>query len=252
MWDNPGMNDRVDPALIIADGSLAGLIACWSEGVARSEVAGDAGASAAANVVWMPDDLLPARARRQDAARRHVQMCGCSRFITGEPVSTDLSAVASTLGPHAQLPSSMRQTALLLSAAAWAMALGLRRVVWPVYWTEDGEPAMDWLADVTDRAMLAGQIASIDMPRVAGPDAGGMLRIETPYADLDTPQLIELALDMDVPLAAAWWCESESQPPMRACGQCGACQRLRAALDDVDPQFLFARDGLFAHNPASI
>jgi 7-cyano-7-deazaguanine synthase in queuosine biosynthesis len=47
--------------------------------------------------------------------------------------------------------------------------------------------------------------------------------------------VLDLALDMDVPLAASWWCDREQDG---ACGSCGSCARWRAAQEQVDPQGL--------------
>lgn len=240
----------LQPPLIIADGGLAGLVACWSAHLARTDT-NDPGALSVADAgaIWMPNDALPAQARRQRCLAKQAQMSGFNKVHTshGALTATDQSA-------------PLHDTAMLLSACHLAMTLGLRRIVWPVSFAGLGEPDLAWLADVTDRALLVSQLASIDMPRVLTHDAPqqrassparsqgafGDIRIETPYVDLDDAQLMDLALDMDVPLGAAWWCEQDVPEPARACGFCPSCLRCRAALAEVDPQGLLRGEGLFA------
>jgi hypothetical protein len=94
----------------------------------------------------------------------------------------------------------------------------------------------DTLADVCDRALLAGQLVGLDVARLGSAGDGAPmakgLRIETPYADLTDAQLMDLALDMDVPLHACWWCLNEDAKP---CAHCSGCMRWREALAAVDP-----------------
>ena len=234
------MSSTSDPALIICDGSLAGLVACWMETVARAESSLEGGALRSA--AWMTIDDRPARGRREAALKKHVQMCGLGGVLTGQAVMVDATVLrqgpkAEPTGAHASTHAGLNSTAMLLSAAVQAIALGLGRVVWPVHWAGLSEPDLDWLADVTDRAMLVGQLASIDVPRVVegGAQGGKSVRIETPFADFDDAEVMELALDMDVPLGAAWWCQREDERP---CGACAECVRWRAALEQVDPQGL--------------
>lgn len=238
------------PSLIIADGGLSSLLACWTHGVAAFEDAPTIAAAATRpGAVWMPPDDLPARARRERCTQRQAQMCGFGALHTG---------AALTVPPGAS--AGMAQTVLLQNACDQAARLGLVRVIWPISRPGMGEAALDWLADLTDRAMLVGQLASIDLPRVlsetarplaptggsGGGGAGGIVRIETPYADLDDAQIMDLALDMDAPLGVAWWCQEDAPEPQRACGVCQSCLRVRAALGVVDPQGLLRAEALFA------
>lgn len=235
-------NGSGDPALIICDGSLGGLIACWAESVARAETTLEGGA--VKTIAWMPTDDLPARGRREVALKRQAQMCGLNTVASGNAVIVDPSALSGrTQRPGAASEEfvGLGATALLMSAAAQASALGLRRVIWPVHSRGLNEPDLEWLSELTDRAMLVGQLATIDLPRVVEGNAGGTLRIETPYADFGDGELLELALDMDVPIGAAWWCEREQDAP---CGVCPECSRWRAALEQVDPQGLVNIAGL--------
>lgn len=78
---------------------------------------------------------------------------------------------------------------------------------------------------------MVGQLVGIDIARVGDAGASGV-RIETPYADLTDAELMDLALDMDVPLNACWWCLNEDS---EVCGQCSGCMRWREALLAVDP-----------------
>jgi 7-cyano-7-deazaguanine synthase in queuosine biosynthesis len=122
---------------------------------------------------------------------------------------------------------------MLLSAALEAASLGLSRIIWPIHAGAAPEVDVAALADVCDRALLAGQLVGLDLARLAAgatPTRG--VRIETPYADLTDAELMDLALDMDVPLHACWWCMNEDA---KMCGQCSGCMRWREALRAVDP-----------------
>ena len=118
---------------------------------------------------------------------------------------------------------------MLLSAAIEAASLGLSRVIWPIHAGAAREVDTDALADVCDRALLIGQLVGLDTARAAGVTS---IHIETPYADLTDAQLMDLALDMDAPLHACWWCLNDGPA---ACTQCAGCMRWREALAAVDP-----------------
>lgn len=179
-------------------------------------------------VAWFPPDDRPARSRRRAAVERQVELCSLSGFSERVVMRFESPAHA---GVHETIASGARDTAMLLSAAIEAASLGLSRVIWPIHAGAAKEISIDALADICDRALLIGQLVGLDIVRAAG-DGNGSLRIETPYADLTDAQLMDLALDMDVPLSAAWWCMNEDARP---CGQCAGCMRWREALVAVDP-----------------
>ncbi len=124
---------------------------------------------------------------------------------------------------------------MLLSAAIEAVSFGLSRVIWPIHAGAAKDVNTDALADVCDRALLAGQLVGLDVARAGAADGAALVRsvrIETPYADLTDAELMDLALDMDVPLNACWWCLNEDARP---CAHCSGCMRWREALAAVDP-----------------
>lgn len=215
------------PALIMNNGTMPGLVACWSEGVVRP-AAVKKGPEQHGAVAWFPTDDRPAREKRRAAVQRQVELCALAGMSERSVVKFEPSVHATV---HEAISSGARTTAMLLSAAVEAAGLGLTRVIWPVHAGAAREVDTDLLADVCDRALLVGQLVGLDRSRIAhGP--GGGIRIETPYADLTDAQLMDLALDMDTPLHAAWWCLNDDD---KACGQCAGCMRWREALVEVDP-----------------
>ena len=103
---------------------------------------------------------------------------------------------------------------MLLSAGESALEHGLTRIVWPValgmgegaIGPTEAELVINAISGAADRALLCSRLLAIeteDRARQAGRmelDAGGRFMIQTPYLDLGESQLVELALDMDVPL----------------------------------------------------
>ncbi len=215
--------------LIINNGTLPGLVACWSAGVVRPAATKPGGGSGGGvgPVAWFPLDDKPARERRRAAVARQVELCALTGMSDKATVRFDLPAHSNL---HQAIAAGARTDAMLLSATIEAAALGLSRVIWPVHLGGTREVDTDALADVCDRALLIAQLAGLDRSRLGA--SGGTIRIETPYADLTDAQLMDLALDMDTPLHAAWWCMNDDD---RACGQCAGCMRWREALVQVDP-----------------
>lgn len=259
------MGERNDPVLVIVDGGLAGLTAAWAAGVVSGGSANSPGGRAA-SVCWMPQDERPARAMREKAAQRQAQMCGMSGLILANAMAMDPALlVGDDRGEAVRVAAGASVSAMLLSACAQAMTLGIGRVIWPLHQggvgaggpIESAEIDLEWMSEMTDRALLAGQLASVDVARVrrdgrggaGGGGSVGMVRVETPYADFSDAELLDLALDLDVPLGAAWWCEREGEGEGEGrgtpCGACGACEQWRAALGVVDPQSLLDAQRLF-------
>jgi len=136
---------------------------------------------------------------------------------------------------EARLACGYEQSVLLLASCREAIRLGISRVVWPIHLGGDmnrgaeapTSEALHQIADACDRAMLASQLANID----AGRASQGVV-IELPYVDFSDAQVMELAIDMGVPLSACWWCKGEGSV---ACGTCGECVRWQRALTAVSP-----------------
>lgn len=137
-------------------------------------------------------------------------------------------------------------TDMLISAAAAAAEAGLGRVIWPIHAGPNPELDLDALADICDRALLVSQLATIDLPRAVSGNSLRAIKIETPYADFTDAELLELALDLDAPLGACWWCRSESSTESQSpCGACAECVRWRQALAAIDPQNLLDAESLW-------
>lgn len=104
------------------------------------------------------------------------------------------------------------QSAALLTVAQQAGSLGIRRVVWAVQYPLLGvEPDLDRIAATVDRCLLISRLVSLDLwdhPNPAVPE----VRIETPLVDLSDAQIADLALDLGVPIASAWWMEGVGAP----------------------------------------
>lgn len=240
-----------DPALVINDGRFAGLIATWAE--ARSGTAQSGDPAASTSVLWIPDDDRPQRDRRTAAVGRQAELCHL-------PAPLDRSSIAFTPGRAGTTAGSLsedlithtRTTIMLASACLQAAAWGLSRVVWPIHigGTSSTEIDLDELTDVCDRALLVSQLVSLDLPRATARAVGRMgVRITTPFVDLTDAQMMDLALDMDVPLGACWWCLNDQPEP---CGQCGQCLRWRQALSAVDPAQALRLDELARQSHAGV
>lgn len=178
-------------------------------------------------MAYFPVDDRPARTLRRDAVTRHVELCRLAGMSERQMVRCDAPA-AGIAGLSEGLVTGAKQSAMLISAVLEATTLGLSRVVWPIHAGASQDIDITQLADICDRAMLVAQLIGLDSTRTTD----RAISIQTPYADLNDAQMMELALDMDVPVHNAWWCLNE-QPS--ACGHCSACMRWHEALRTVDP-----------------
>jgi hypothetical protein len=203
------------PPLIIVDGGLGALAACWAECVCRpSRLRRDQiGPRAVAYFPLRPD--VPGRERRLRAARLQADLCGMS-LVEGS---------------------------LDLAAAEVAALSGITRVIWPVHAGNTGRHGvlptpsddavdLDAAAGICDRAMLVGLLARLDgQPDGQDGRAGDSgMTIETPYADFSDLRLAAHAVDLDAPIWACWWCEHDAGA---MCGHCSLCERTMTALRRV-------------------
>ncbi|MBX3358819.1 MAG: hypothetical protein KF745_10345 [Phycisphaeraceae bacterium] len=248
------------PALIITDGSLGGLVATWGDSLRRSNPEREAPGST--SVAWRPPPspytpwLSTAAAER--SARTQATLAAIP-FIGGDP----------TPPAPAAAPPGLALSRMLLAALAAAHEHRLTRIIWPIHAGElpgsepDGDDAsanapnpqdpsalnLTAIAETCDRALLIGHLAAVD---------GLPIRVEVPYVDLTDLQLTDLAIDMDAPLWACWWCEQDGPAPCRACARCrrhlAALERLAPApLPRFDPQNTAARSADPAiHVPARL
>lgn len=280
---------------MIMDGGLGGLVAAWAEGVMRAEGSVEAGDAAAKSVGWLDplgvagevgaDETAEKRIR---ACERQVQVCGLARLVRAGVlgVEDEWARAMEIQGASAETIRGLRETRMLIAAASVAASCGLSRVVWPVHFGgmgsgggsggglskvqsggqrggQAGEPDLDWLTGVTDRAMLVGHLVTLDLPRVlergaggaggagggqAGHATSGYVKIETPYADFNDPEMIELALDMDAPLGAVWFggMSGVGGAAGKAVAESAREQvRWREALGIIDPQRLISADAIW-------
>ncbi len=194
-------------------------------------------------MAWFPGDDRPARAKRREAVIRQVELCSLSGMSERNTIRFECPTLAaggaSPQSPGAGLAEPIgagaKATAMLLSAAIEAVSFGISRVIWPIHAGAAKDVNTDALADTCDRALLAGQLIGLGVARAGSTEATSLVRsvrIETPYADLTDAELMDLALDMDVPLHACWWCLNEDARP---CAHCSGCMRWREALAAVDP-----------------
>jgi 7-cyano-7-deazaguanine synthase in queuosine biosynthesis len=221
------MSTDVGPVVILADGTLGALVCAMRESAARTSMR--SGGTSHRGILWMPADDRPARARRLHAVKRQADLAGFTLQTERQLLTAD-SAVARTLTAAGVAEPSItgaRTTVNLLSALAEARAIGASQVIWPAHAGADrhGELDIDTLTLITDRALLVSQLAALD-------SSDAPIRIQTPLAELTDDRLVDLALDLDAPLNAAWWCLNEQPDP---CNQCSQCLRWREALAKVDP-----------------
>ncbi|MBX3407227.1 MAG: 7-cyano-7-deazaguanine synthase [Phycisphaeraceae bacterium] len=238
------MSSATNPnALILSDGGVGSLVAVWREWVSRPTVRGGTDIRAALRTVI-----------RGEAASASV-------LLGTSPPGTPRAAAAARQAELAGVPfvqsvecgiMESLSSAALLRAAEIGAARGLSRIVWPVHL--GGGTSSAAMTTAADRAAQVSQLALLDLPRAGGPRT---LEIETPLLDLSDAQVLELALDLDVPLprlrdavsgleaagGSCWWCEGTSAGKASMCGACPSCERWRAAWMAIDPAGLLMDGG---------
>ena len=179
-------------ALVIADGSIAGLtaLAIASEETVRRENVGHAQPPA----VWLPagghDDAAADRAVRAQAGAYGAVYVGFGPATGGES--------------GGETGGGLAESAMLIAAGGLAIANGCRRVIWAVQGGGDGPDApapVETIARSLDRALLAGRLVSLEAEDAGLPE----VVIETPLVDLTDAQLAELAMDLSAPVETCWW-----------------------------------------------
>lgn len=178
--------------LIISDGSLPGMVVAAIESERRS---------GSQPKVWAGDPLAsisgPTRSMAHHAVRVQADILGIE-MLDRDWIGSDGS------GPG--------QSLALLNIAQQAAEMGIRRVVWAVQYPLVGvEPDLDRIAATVDRCLLISRLASLDLwdhPSPSVPE----VRIETPLVDLSDAQVADLALDLGVPIAGAWWMDGVGEP----------------------------------------
>ncbi len=140
-----------------------------------------------------------------EAVQLHAEMCGNWRLIVSDAPADPLAEMAVT--------THIEQAQLLMRAAALALHLKCRRILWPLAIGPDHLA----IADALERASTIARIA----------DPSGSLLIDAPNIDLDDAQLVELAEDAGAPMRGCWPCEHDDEQP---CGSCESCDRWRKAF----------------------
>ncbi len=196
----------------------------------------------------------PGAEQRSNLLRGWGALCTLAEVVLAADVSEPIADSVGSSEPHRDRPEAdihaepspgvdvsrfgYEQSALLLAACHAALKRGIGRVVWPVHIGDvgglggpDQPPPLDLIADACDRAMLASQLASVD----AGRSSMGVT-IELPYVDFTDRQMIEVALDLGVPMAGCWWCARDGGKGVTTpCGQCDGCSRWQHALTAASP-----------------
>lgn len=197
--------------LIIADGSIATLVAVWREAICRPAASGLAPAEVASPkpALWMPAGLSQSAAA---ANGRIAQAAGLTVVVAG-PLPAATSGLAASL--------------MLLAAGDEASRRGIGRVVWPVQFGDfDEQDRLARVGGAFDRALLAARLLSVDTRQATGQS----VLVHTPFAELTDAQMLDLAADMDAPVGSAWWCENQSGNQSQPCGKCAACLRWLSAM----------------------
>lgn len=198
--------------LIVADGSIATLVAVWREAVCRPTAGGGAPGSDVVSskpALWIPS-ALPSSAVAANA--RIAQAAGLTVSLAG-PLPAAVSGIAASL--------------MLMAAGDEAARRGIGRVVWPVQFEAvDEQERLTRVGGAFDRSLLAARLLSVDTRQAHGQS----VLIHTPLAELTDAQLLDLAADMDAPVGTAWWCESQTSAQQPPCGKCGSCLRWLSAM----------------------
>ncbi|MFN0011338.1 MAG: hypothetical protein ACKVS8_06810 [Phycisphaerales bacterium] len=197
-----------EPALIITDGGLAGLLACFMEGVCRPAASlprDKHGASepAAQSTAWFwwSGHAEQEREAREASARAGLGVCHLAQLVVPLVEEERLAT-----GQRPARPSGETLSKMLLLAGSDAIKRGLSRLIWPAHLggpggsserLADHSGGLDAIADVCDRAMAAARLLSLD----AGPEG---FSIQTPFVDFTDAQIADLASDVDLPLEQAF------------------------------------------------
>lgn len=111
-------------------------------------------------------------------------------------------------GHNTDTDLGQHQTRLLTEAAYLAMRAGLRKLVWPIRIPDDHPDRVGAIATTLDRALLVARTVSLDASTQTAPD----ITIDTPFIDLTTEQITDLARDMALPTETCWWNSTNPHP----------------------------------------
>jgi len=215
-----------EPALIVTDGGLAGLLACFIEGVCKPVGAvSEDGATGARKrpVAWCV-------CRPEQAAQREARLAAARHAGTLAHLGAVIEGrVEAHSGPTDLRATGQEQSRMLLAAGAEALRQGLTRIVWPIHLGGPGgeeaearggasgsEKVLERIADACDRSLVCGRLLSIEAPETG-------VTIQTPFVDFTDEQIADLAADVNLPIDAAFLGASESERTRwrRALGRAG-------------------------------
>lgn len=205
------MSSYGEPALIITDGGLSGLLACFMEGVCRPAASLPRGAQSATAPAqstawfWWSRSTGPGaeaeREARETAARTALGVCHLAELmvplVDEDPLPVDLRPKHAT---------GDRLSKMLLCAGSQAIGRGLSRMIWPIHLggaggagerLADHAAGLDAIAEACDRSMAAARLLSLD----AGAEG---FSIQTPFVDFTDAQIADLAADVDLPIDQAF------------------------------------------------
>lgn len=178
--------------LVICDGSLASVVACVAAKEASLAARPDGAPPPPRPVAWIPAGLTESQQ--------------ASAALIGQTYGLEVVAQGDTLGPDAT-PDLVEST-MLVHAVYAAAHRGCPAVFWPAHapgsnQSPDADPDLNTIARIIDKALLVGRLCALDAEHHNIP----AIRVEAPYADLNTEQIADLARDLEVKLSLCWWWE---------------------------------------------
>ncbi|MCC5828090.1 MAG: 7-cyano-7-deazaguanine synthase [Phycisphaeraceae bacterium] len=115
------------------------------------------------------------------------------------------------------------RSSLLLAGMDRAVALRAEELIWPAQQSTGGPDA----ATLLELAMTVEHLASIETSTPC--------RIRAPLLDLTDVQILELSIQLQVPLELSWSCQGAAAQPCRACPGCRRRIEAFDRLGVVDP-----------------
>ena len=184
--------------MVLCDGGIASLVAMFMLDERDSVLAW----TLPAGTPSLDSPGVLVTAAHAQIAQRHADLAGLRRTLA--PTSTISLGTDSEGGAH-PLPWAV----VLLMACRDAARLGCERVIWPIVAGEEPDAlhAADQMAQLVSRLSW---LPSLDhrpstTSRTGSGDDACTPVIHIPLADLQFPQVADLALDLDVPSGSCWW-----------------------------------------------
>ncbi len=170
--------------LVVSDGGLASLVACFLVEDPQSVVVWSP--PAGAELLDLPG--VPTDEHNTRAAKRQSDALAFGGCLVSPPLA-DLAPVGTAPAWN-----------ILARACLDAASAGCTSVSWPISCGADAGR----LADAAEAARLVARLQMLP-PVPGGKAPREPLEVTLPVADLDAQNLADLALDLDVPLQALWW-----------------------------------------------